>query len=316
MKTQKWIMLMMVAALFVAGCEKHDPAKCAKAVADKAKTADKADAKVADKTPDKADAEVADVDAAKADAEAKAKEAEEAKIKAGAEAKAKEEEALKIAAAAKAKEEAAAKAAAAKPVAAGQVELKIDLPEQRIDGTPQPPKNEPNMETSKPKGYTRPAFYVPSGTINLAKGKTVTVSEEPMVGELSQIVDGNAESTDETTLDLDFGPAWVVVDLGKECEIFAVLMWHRHSNIYVFHDVIVEVSSDPDFLTSNVLFNNDHDGSLCKGHKKGTDKQYIETYEGKLIDAKGVKARYVRFWSNGNTVDDSNFWIEAMVFGR
>ena len=207
-------------------------------------------------------------------------------------------------------------AAAQENAPTGMAALDVTLPKQRIDGTPQPPKGEPNMETSKPKGYTRPAFYVPSGTINLAKGKTVTVSEEPMVGELSQIVDGNAESTDETTLDLDFGPAWVVVDLGKECEIFAVLMWHRHSNIYVFHDVIVEVSSDPDFLTSNVLFNNDHDGSLGKGYEKGHDKQYIETYEGKLVDAKGTKGRYVRFWSNGNHYDGSNYWIEAMVFGR
>ncbi|MBT3277808.1 MAG: hypothetical protein HN909_04160 [Phycisphaerales bacterium] len=207
-------------------------------------------------------------------------------------------------------------AAAQENAPTGMAALDVTLPKQRIDGTPQPPKGEPNMETSKPKGYTRPAFYVPTGTINLAKGKTVTVSEEPMVGEISQIVDGEAESTDETTLDLDSGPAWVVVDLGKECEIFAILMWHRHSNIYVFRDVIIEVSNDMDFLDATVLFNNDHDGSLGKGYEKGHDKQYIETYEGKLVDAKGTKGRYVRFWSNGNHYDGSNYWIEAMVFGR
>ncbi|MBT3277810.1 MAG: hypothetical protein HN909_02585 [Phycisphaerales bacterium] len=283
MKTQKWIMLMMVAALFVAGCEKRDPAKSAKDVADKAgeiKMADNADAKVADKIDDKADAKVAD-DAPAPNPEPKPAPKPEPK-----------------------------------PSAAGQVELKIALPVERIDGTPLPPQGEPNMETSKPVGYTRPAFYVPSGTINLALGKTVTVSDEPLGAELSQIVDGNAESTQETTLDFGSAPAWVVVDLGKECEIFAILMWHSHSNIYVFRDVIVEVSNDPDFLSSEVLFNNDHDGSLGKGHKKGTDKQYVETYEGKLIDAKGVKGRYVRFWSNGNTADKSNYWIEAQVFGR
>ncbi|MBT7170639.1 MAG: hypothetical protein HN909_02590, partial [Phycisphaerales bacterium] len=66
----------------------------------------------------------------------------------------------------------------------------------------------------------------------------------------------------------------------------------------------------------HILFNNDHNGSLKKGHGKGSDKQYLETYEGKLVDAKGTKGRYVRFWSNGNTWDDYTYWIEAMVFGR
>ena len=181
----------------------------------------------------------------------------------------------------------------------------------------QPPAGEPNMEASKPKGWTRPNFFVPKDVTNIALGKEVTVSDEPSNGDVATIVDGIAESFDDDTLDLGFGPVWVTVDLGKQCEIFAVLMWHKHNNIFAFRDVIVETADDKDFIMNkNVLFNNDHDGSLGKGHPKGTDKQYLETYEGKLLDAKGVRGRYVRFWSNGNTADSSTYWLEAQVFGR
>ena len=47
------------------------------------------------------------------------------------------------------------------------------------------------------------------------------------------------------------------------------------------------------------IFNNDFHNELGLG--AGKDLNYIETYQGKLIDAKGVKGRYVRLYSNGNT---------------
>ena len=43
---------------------------------------------------------------------------------------------------------------------------------------------------------------------------------------------------------------------------------------------------------------------------------YTETNEGKLIDAKGVRARYVRLYSNGNSANDLNHYIEAVVYGK
>jgi hypothetical protein len=48
----------------------------------------------------------------------------------------------------------------------------------------------------------------------------------------------------------------------------------------------------------------------------GTDHPYIETNLGKLIDAKGTKGRYVRLYSNGNTTDKLNHYIEVEVFGK
>ena len=65
------------------------------------------------------------------------------------------------------------------------------------------------------------------------------------------------------------------------------------------------------------LFNNDLDNS--SGLNVGTDQQYIETHYGKLIDAKGIKARYVRLYSNGCdphiTQHVYNGYVEVEVFG-
>ena len=43
---------------------------------------------------------------------------------------------------------------------------------------------------------------------------------------------------------------------------------------------------------------------------------YLEKNEGKLIDAKGTRGRYVRLYSNGNTSDDMNHYIEVEVYGK
>ena len=43
---------------------------------------------------------------------------------------------------------------------------------------------------------------------------------------------------------------------------------------------------------------------------------YVETAEGKLVDAKGVVARYVRLYSNGNTNNDLNHYIEVEIYGK
>jgi len=48
----------------------------------------------------------------------------------------------------------------------------------------------------------------------------------------------------------------------------------------------------------------------------GQDLVYIENYQGKLIDARGVKGRYVRLWSNGSTAGPLNRYIEVEVWGR
>jgi hypothetical protein len=77
--------------------------------------------------------------------------------------------------------------------------------------------------------------------------------------------------------------------------------------------VAVRVSNDPDFVEAATLFNNDYDDSLGLGI--GNDLHYIETFEGKLIDAQGIEARYIRLYSQGNCRNELNHYTEVEVHG-
>lgn len=198
---------------------------------------------------------------------------------------------------------------------AGQVALQVKLPKPLFSGTPQELRT-PNLEPARKVGEKRPPVMVPEGLKNLAKGKEVTSSDsEPVVGELEFVTDGVKEGTEGSYVELSPGKQWVQIDLGKKSEIYAIVMWHYHSQARVYRDIVVQSADDPDFITNvKTLFNNDHDNSAGLG--VGKDKDYIETYEGRPFAVPGVKGRYVRFWSNGNTSDDMNHYIEIEIFGK
>ncbi len=188
-----------------------------------------------------------------------------------------------------------------------KVPLKTDLPKPLFVGTPVP-INVPNLEP-KQKGK-RPDFLVPAGTVNLAKGKKVTASDkEPVVGTLDLITDGDKEGDEGSWVELAPGKQWVQVDLEKTADISAVLLWHFHSQERVYYDVVVQISNDPKFEKDVTTIFDDSVGA-------GKDLAYKENYEGKLIDAKGAKGRYVRFSSKGNTTNKMNHYIEVEVFGK
>jgi len=111
----------------------------------------------------------------------------------------------------------------------------------------------------------------------------------------------------------------VTIDLEQTCEIYAIGVWHYHKQKRVYLDVVVQVAreGDADFTTDvQTVFNNDDDNSSGLG--VGSDKNYVETSEGKLIDVfgKGVKGRYVRLYSNGNNAWDENHYLEVEVYGK
>jgi len=111
------------------------------------------------------------------------------------------------------------------------------------------------------------------------------------------------------------GTQWVQIDLEQEHEIYAVLVWHYHAAERVYFDVIVQTAMDKDFTEGvKTLYNNDYDNSSGLG--TGEDMEYVENYEGRLIDAGGVHARYVRLYSNGNTSDERNHYVEVEVYGK
>ena len=196
---------------------------------------------------------------------------------------------------------------------ADMVPIPLELPKPMFVGTPTNIEGVTNLE--KPLGKDRPAFYAPAGTTNVAADKSVSGSdEEPIYGELAMVTDGDKEATDGSYVDLAPFLQNVTIDLEAEHEVYAIVVWHYHKNAIACFDVIVQLADDPDFITNvRTLFNNDIDNSAGLG--VGTDKHYIETNEGKLIDAKGQKARYVRLYTNGNSTTDMNPYIEVEVYG-
>jgi hypothetical protein len=194
----------------------------------------------------------------------------------------------------------------------GKEVLKIQLPKPMFVGTPKNIRT-PNLETVT--GRARGPFMVPVGTVLLSAGKPVTASDkEPVIGEISFVTDGKKSGEDGYYVELGPMLQWVQVDLGKPQELQAIVVWHYHSQARVYRDVVVQVSDDKDFISGvTTVFNNDHDNTSGLG--AGKDKEYIETFDGKLFDPKGVKARYVRLYSGGNTSNDMNHYVEVEVYG-
>ena len=183
--------------------------------------------------------------------------------------------------------------------------LKTTFPDPLFVGTPVP-ISIPNLE-AKLKKF--PDFEVPLGTVNLAKGKKITASDsDPVVGTLNLVTDGDKAGDEGSWVELGQGKQWVQIDLDQAANIYAVVVWHYHSQERVYRDVVVQVSNDPTFSKDVTTI---YDNSAA-----GKDRPYIESYLGKLMDAKGVKGRYVRLYSNGNTTNKMNHYIEVEVFGK
>jgi len=193
-----------------------------------------------------------------------------------------------------------------------KVVLELKLPKPMFIGTPKNIRT-PNLE--KITGKKRRPFYVAEGTKIISLGKPVSGSdEEPVIGEMEMLTDG--EKSGEEGYFVEFGPGkqYVQVDLKGSFQLYAVLIWHYHTQARVYRDVVARVSDDPDFVTGvKTILNNDHDNSSGLGI--GKDREYIETNEGRLVDPRGVKCRYVRFYSSGNTSNDMNHYVEIEIYG-
>jgi hypothetical protein len=205
--------------------------------------------------------------------------------------------------------------APAKAAAGGDklVPIPIQLPKPMFEGTPQN-LSVPNLQ--KPLGRPRDPFLAPAGVTNVAKGKKVTSSDsEPVIGDLEQVTDGDKKGADGSFVELGPGTQWVQIDLGAPQEVYALLFWHFHKTPRVYFDVVAQLADDAAFKKNvRTIFNNDNDNTSGLG--KGTDMNYVETAEGKLVDAKGAVARYVRLYSRGNNANELNHYVEVEVYGR
>jgi hypothetical protein len=203
--------------------------------------------------------------------------------------------------------------------AGGLVAVDLVLPKPMFVGTPTDTKV---LNLEKPLGHARPPFLAPPGTKNVALGKPISGSdEEPIIGELDYITDGDMEAADGSYVELGPLLQHVTIDLEASHEIYGIFVWHYHKQGRVYFDVVVQVADDPDFIENvQTVFNNDIDNTA--GNGVGTDKHYVETNEGKLIDvlSKDIKGRYVRLRQAGKLEWPksvaSSFWPRQLLRSR
>ncbi len=193
------------------------------------------------------------------------------------------------------------------------VPIELELPKAMFVGTP---TNMSIEKLEKPLGKPRSPFLAPKGVTNVALGKSVASTDDmPIIGDIEYITDGDKDADEGYFVELGPFTQHVTIDLEKQFEIYAVVVWHFHKQARVYFDVVVQVADDAEF-TKNVktIFNNDLNNSSGQG--KGEDWHYVETAEGKLIDAKGVTGQFVRLYSKGNNSNDLNHYIEVAVYGK
>src|SRR6266481_8035950 len=208
----------------------------------------------------------------------------------------------------------ASKDTPAAPASGDLVPLVVKLPPPAFKGTPKDIQLSSYVEPLSDK--PRPPMMVPPGLKNLASGAKLTSSDANATPEtLAKITDGDKEASDQSIIFLRKGTQYIQMDLGAPSELFAIVIWHAHNSAKVYHDVIVQVADDAEFTKNmRIIFNNDQDNSSKLG--VGTDREFFETNEGKLINAKGEKAQFIRFYSKGSTESALNEYTEIEVYGR
>jgi len=191
--------------------------------------------------------------------------------------------------------------------------LKLKLPAPVFAGTP---KQAPAGMMVDPPSTKPPVILVPPDARNIAQqAKLASSDKNATTALLARITDGDKEAQEDSVVLLRKGLQWIQFDFGRSEEIFAIAIWHAHDTAKIYRCVIVQAADDGDF-TENVrtLFNNDADNRAGLG--AGTDRQYFESYQGKTIDARGLRARYIRLYSQGSTESALNEYTEVEIYGR
>ncbi|MDQ8201609.1 discoidin domain-containing protein [Pelagicoccus sp. SDUM812003] len=197
------------------------------------------------------------------------------------------------------------------PLFAEKAPINLEFPPPFLSGTPVP-INLPNLESPD---APQPEIMAPADIENIAYEKEVTSSDDfPIIGELELVTDGDKESEEGYFVELAQGLQWVQIDLEEPATLYGIGVWHFHTQKRAYVDMVIQVSNDPEFEEGvTTIFNNDHDNSA--GFGVGKDMAYIETNKGKLINAKQATGRYVRLYSDGNTSNEMNHYVEVEVFG-
>lgn len=198
--------------------------------------------------------------------------------------------------------------------AAELVPLKPKLPAPAFIGTPKEIPAGSNIEA--PSDKPRPPLMIPGDAKNVAPSAKIICSDSNVTAEgLAKITDGDKEAFDTSIVLLRKGVQYLQFDLGSAHEIFGVVIWHAHDTPKVYRGVVAQVADNAEFTENlRTLYNNDLENTSGRG--AGSDKQYFENFEGRTIDAKGAKARYVRLYSRGSTDSALNEYTEVEIHAR
>jgi len=112
-----------------------------------------------------------------------------------------------------------------------KVYIKMEFPKPSFTGTPKAVRQHVHLDRY-PSYKPRPPILVPAGCDTLlSRGCKVTSSDDdPIIGELPYVTDGEKEDDAATYVELGPGLQWIQIDLGDEKEIHAVCIWHRGGN--------------------------------------------------------------------------------------
>ena len=196
-----------------------------------------------------------------------------------------------------------------------EVELHVDLPVSLID--------KDILQRIEPYPREPQSILVPRGTVNLAKGKTVTTSVDAsrdlIIGTLAGLTDGNKgrQAGDFTELHSE-DSLYIQVDLGEPSVLHGVWLWRKWGQLrdaVVFLDTVVQIADDSEFKDNvRTIFNSDIDNSVGLG--LGDDRPYYETRFGRLFPCDGIIGRYVRVHSSGpNPEQVGHSFVEIEVHG-
>ena len=186
--------------------------------------------------------------------------------------------------------------------------------------------SKPPVTLLVPQGTTNVALHKPitssTGTTNLYANLPYTQHHPTEISKgaptnLNWITSGDKSvCTNTDFLQVGVRKQHIQIDLGAEVSIYAVVVWHCYYYLNeVFNNVVVQICDKPEFQEGvSTIFNNDTRNELGLG--AGKDRLYCETRWGKLIDAHGIKGRYVRLYSNGSNLGKSNYYIQVEVYGK
>jgi len=146
--------------------------------------------------------------------------------------------------------------------------------------------------------FVLPHMVLSAELENFALHKPATGNDGTGQGNYDLLTDGNT-STDRYL----GGPTEVQIDLERVYTLNIIKIWHYWRDGRAYHDNKIAISARGLFRGEEVVV-----------FDSRVDGEYPETATGKKIVFKPTKARYIRAWVDGNTVNKWSHWVEIQAF--